>query len=132
MPTLTSDPIISSPRWGVPFCVGRSSGGPRSGRPPSSTGGSGQGLGCGRPLDRVAGWVGGCIAAVFFASLERCWCVNVRTHDDEQRDAEAPLMFGGGSGSSTAGAGCLERRKGSWRSGKGRRAGGGMGCYGDF
>jgi hypothetical protein len=79
MPTLTSEPI-------------------------ASTRSSGNGHGCGWPLDHVAGWVGGGIAAVFFASLERCGCVNVRTQDDllddEQRDSEAPLMFHNGTGSS--------------------------------
>jgi len=125
MPALTSDAIIASPRWGAPFC-GVRSGGPRTRRPPSS----GQGHGCGwPPLDRVAGWVGGGIAAVFFASLERCSCVNVRTHDDllddEQRDSEAPLMFDvDGNGNSTAGATGVERR-GARRTGKGRRTGSG-------
>lgn len=126
MPTLTSDGIIASPRWGVPFCGSRS-GGPRTRRPPSS---SGQGHGCGwPPLDRVAGWVGGGIAAAFFASLERCSCVNVRTHDDllddEHRDSEAPLMFDDGNGDSTGRATGVERRgarrscKGSKRTGSG-------------
>ncbi|CAL4918351.1 unnamed protein product [Urochloa decumbens] len=137
MPTLTSD-SIASPRWGVPFCGVRSSGAPRTRRPPPS---SGHGS-CGWPLDRVAGWVGGGIAAVFFASLERCSCVNVRTQDDdllddEQRDSEAPLMFDDGNGdSSTAGlAAGVERRRGGRRGDKGktsRGGGGGMGCYGKF
>ncbi|CAD6206156.1 unnamed protein product [Miscanthus lutarioriparius] len=127
MPTLTSDAIIASPRWGVPFCGGRSSGGARTRRPPSS---AGQGHGCGwPPLDRVAGWVGGGIAAVFFASLERCSCVNVRTHDDllddEQRDSEAPLMFDDGNCNSTPGATGGVERRGARRSGKGMRTGSG-------
>nr|CAB3493713.1 unnamed protein product [Digitaria exilis]CAB3498869.1 unnamed protein product [Digitaria exilis] len=137
MPTLTSD-SIASPRWGVPFCGVRSSAAPRTRRLPSSSGG---GQGCGwPPLDRVAGWVAGGIAAVFFASLERCSCVNVRTDDgddlldDEQRDSEAPLMFDDGNGSSTAGvAAGVERRRGGWRSDKGKRsAAAGMGWYEDF
>ncbi|CAL4935235.1 unnamed protein product [Urochloa decumbens] len=140
MPTLTSD-SIASPRWGVPFC-GVRSGAPRTRRPPPPSSDSSQGHGsCGWPLDRVAGWVGGGIAAVFFASLERCSCVNVRTHDDdllddEQRDSEAPLMFDDGNGdSSTAGlAAGVERRRGGRRSDKGKRSGGGgsMGRYGEF
>jgi len=125
MPALTSDAVIASPRWGVPFCGGRS-GGPRSRRPPSS---AGQGHGCGWPLDRVASWVGGGIAAVFFASLERCSCVNVRTHDDllddEQRDSEAPLMFDDGNCNSTPGATGGVERRGARRSGKGMRTGSG-------
>ncbi|OEL25238.1 hypothetical protein BAE44_0013744 [Dichanthelium oligosanthes] len=127
MPILTSD-SIASPRWGV------RSGAPRTRRPPSS---GGQGHGCGWPLDRVAGWVGGGIAAVFFASLDRCSCVNVRTHDDllddKQRDSEAPLMFDDGNGHySTARATGVERRRGGRRSGKSKRTGGGVCCYGDF
>lgn len=111
MQALTSEPI-ASPRWYVPFC-GRS-GAPRTRRPPAS----GNGPGCGRPLDRVAGWVGGGIAAVFFASLERCSCVNVRTQDDllddEQRDSEAPLMFDDGNrnGSCSMASGTSVARRG--------------------
>ena len=135
MPTLTSD-STASPRWGVPFFAARS-GAPRTRRPPSS---GSQGHGCVWPLDRVAGWVGGGIAAVFFASLERCSCVNVRTHDDdllddEQRDSEAPLMFDDGNygNYSMAGAAGAERRRGGRRSDKGgKRTGGGMWCYGEF
>ncbi|XP_062209386.1 uncharacterized protein LOC133911195 [Phragmites australis] len=133
MSTLTSD-SVASPRWGVPFC-GRSGIEPRTRRrPPSSRRG-----GCGWPLDRVAGWVGGGIAAVFFASLERCSCVNVRTHDDflddEQRDSEAPLMFDEGNGisigKSTAGAADVRRSRLGRRSDKGTRSGGTR-FYGDF
>ncbi|CAN6323030.1 unnamed protein product [Urochloa humidicola] len=140
MPTLTSY-SIASPRWGVPFCGVRSGAPPRTRRPPpSSSGSQGHGGGCGWPLERVAGWVGGGIAAVFFASLERCSCVNVRTHDDdllddEQRDSEAPLMFDDGNGHSTAElAGAERRRRGGRRGDKGKRSGGGggMGCYGEF
>jgi hypothetical protein len=128
MPSLTSEPIASR-RWYVPFC-GRSAGGPRTRRPPSS----GNGHGCGWPLDRVAGWVGGGIAAVFFASLERCSCVNVRTQDDlrddEQRDSEAPLVVhdGNGVGGSTAGSAASMVRRGGGTRNNGR----GVSCYGDF
>lgn len=141
MPILTSD-SIPSPRWGVPF-FGVRSGAPRTRRPPPpSSSGSQQGHGgCGWPLDRVAGWVGGGIAAVFFASLERCSCVNVRTNDDlldddEERDSEAPLMFDDGNcnGHSTTGIAGVERRRGGRRSDDkaANRSRGGMGCYGDF
>ncbi|KAL6894489.1 hypothetical protein ACP4OV_008587 [Aristida adscensionis] len=138
MPTLTfsSDPAASS-RWCAPF-AGRFTAGARTRRPPSSSRhGHGHG-GCGWPLERVAGWVGGGIAAVFFASLERCSCVNVRTHDDladdEQRDSEAPLMFDDGNSSAAGAAGVRGRRAaGGGGSGKGKRDdGGGMGYYGDF
>uniref|UniRef100_A0A0E0KHD2 Uncharacterized protein n=1 Tax=Oryza punctata TaxID=4537 RepID=A0A0E0KHD2_ORYPU len=118
---------LTSPRC-APFC-GRSgaAGAPRTRRPPSSAAHAQQAGGsCGRPLDRVAGWVGGGIAAAFFASLERCSCVNVRTHDeldDEMRDSEAPLiMFDDGSGNAAAGAGAAGRR--SRRSEKSKRGGG--------
>ncbi|KAF7044455.1 hypothetical protein CFC21_053676 [Triticum aestivum] len=134
--TLTSTTIASSPRPPAPFC-GRS-GWQRARRPPSSSSSSGQG-GCARPLDRVAGWVGGGIAAAFFASLERCSCVNVRTHDDldddEQRDSVAPLMLGNdGNDDVDEGRGRSRRRcRGGSR--KGRRSGGGggggVGCHGD-
>ncbi|KAF0909967.1 hypothetical protein E2562_001220 [Oryza meyeriana var. granulata] len=84
---------LTSPRC-APFCGRSGAGAPRTRRPPSSE--TGQQGSCGRPLDRVAGWVGGGIAAAFFASLERCSCVNVRTHDeldDELRDSVAPLIM---------------------------------------
>ncbi|KAM0888056.1 hypothetical protein ACQ4PT_028592 [Festuca glaucescens] len=118
----------------APFCDRSGWQRARRRRPQSSSGQDG----CGRPLDRVAGWVGGGIAAAFFASLERCSCVNVRTHDDldddEQRDSVAPLMLDDGN-DEAAGAGGGRRRRGrggSWRNEKGRRSGGGgMGCYGD-
>ncbi|CAM0875490.1 unnamed protein product [Alopecurus aequalis] len=131
--TLTST-AVSSPRSSAPF-YGRS-GWHRARRPPSSSS-SGQG-GCGRPLDRVAGWVGGGIAAAFFASLERCSCVNVRTHDDldddEQRDSVAPLMFDDGNDEVAASGGTRRRRGrgGSRKNDKSRRSGaGGTGYYGD-
>lgn len=78
----------------------------------------------------MAGWVGGGIAAAFFASLERCSCVNVRTDDDlddEQRDSVAPLMLDDGNGDPVGRRG----RGGSRRGDKDRRSGG-AGCYGDF
>ncbi|XP_062204413.1 uncharacterized protein LOC133906507 [Phragmites australis] len=84
------------------------------------------GQGCGRPLGRAAGFVGGGIAAAFFASLERCSCVEVRTmEDDLLDDAEAEaatLMLGpaGGGGSKKSAPG------GRRAAGKGKRAG--FGC----
>ena len=42
-------------------------------------------------------WVGTSVASVFFASLERCACVNVTTSDSDDEDEEEakdrPLMF---------------------------------------
>ncbi|KAL5218052.1 hypothetical protein ABZP36_018736 [Zizania latifolia] len=137
MQGLASPAAVSSQRC-APFC-GHSGGAPRTRRRPPSAAAAWQQGGCGRPLDRVAGWVGGGIAAAFFASLERCSCVNVRTHDDlddEQRDSEAPLiMFDDGNGRGAAGAAAAAggRRRGSWKNEKGKRSGaGGMGCYGDY
>ncbi|EEF39031.1 uncharacterized protein LOC8263491 [Ricinus communis] len=47
-------------------------------------------------LDRVASWVGSNVASAFFASLERCSCINLNTADPEDDDEEAkdrPLML---------------------------------------
>ncbi|XP_065860141.1 uncharacterized protein [Euphorbia lathyris] len=47
-------------------------------------------------LDRVANWVGTNVASAFFASLERCSCINLNTTDPDDDDEEAkdrPLMF---------------------------------------
>ncbi|KAL7121605.1 hypothetical protein ACP275_02G191800 [Erythranthe tilingii] len=46
-------------------------------------------------LDRVASWVGTSVATAFFASLERCSCINISTTDSDV-DEEAndrPLML---------------------------------------
>ncbi|XP_027115487.1 uncharacterized protein [Coffea arabica] len=38
-------------------------------------------------LDRMANWVGNSVASAFFASLERCSCINLSTsHDDGDDD----------------------------------------------
>lgn len=48
-------------------------------------------------IDRMANWLGSNVASAFFASLERCSCINVATfHDDLEDDEEAkdrPLML---------------------------------------
>ncbi|KAJ9188165.1 hypothetical protein P3X46_003554 [Hevea brasiliensis] len=47
-------------------------------------------------LDRVANWVGSNVASAFFASLERCSCINLNTTDLDDDDEEAkdrPLML---------------------------------------
>ncbi|XP_037430757.1 uncharacterized protein LOC119296796 [Triticum dicoccoides] len=88
--------------------------------------------GCGRPLGRAAGVVGGGIAAAFFASLERCACVEVRTTDDlsdcsNSATEAAPLMGNGGSSDRSSTARKKSKRKAG--AGKGRRGGhGGFGC----
>lgn len=50
-------------------------------------------LGC-RKLDRLAGWVGASVASVFFASLERCSCINLTTNDteDDEEGKDMPLI----------------------------------------
>ncbi|KAK3008526.1 hypothetical protein RJ639_013265 [Escallonia herrerae] len=46
-------------------------------------------------LDRLANWVGTSVASAFFASLERCSCVNLSTSDtdDEEEAKDRPLML---------------------------------------
>ncbi|KEH18620.1 hypothetical protein MtrunA17_Chr8g0346591 [Medicago truncatula] len=45
-------------------------------------------------LDRVANWVGTNVASAFFASLERCSCINLTTTDieDDNNNDDLPLM----------------------------------------
>ncbi|ESR58049.1 hypothetical protein CICLE_v10022804mg [Citrus x clementina] len=45
-------------------------------------------------LDRVANWVGANVATAFFASLERCSCINLSTaeFEDEDEAKDRPLM----------------------------------------
>ncbi|KAK9145667.1 hypothetical protein Sjap_005570 [Stephania japonica] len=46
-------------------------------------------------LDKMANWVGTSVASAFFASLERCSCVNLTTHDfeDDEEAKDRPLML---------------------------------------
>ncbi|KAG6391535.1 hypothetical protein SASPL_149291 [Salvia splendens] len=49
-------------------------------------------------VDGLARWVGTSIAAAFFASLERCSCVNLTTFDtdddgEEEEAKDRPLML---------------------------------------
>ncbi|TXG63052.1 hypothetical protein EZV62_010046 [Acer yangbiense] len=48
-------------------------------------------------LDRVANWVGTNVATAFFASLERCSCINLSTTDleDDEEAKDRPLMLSG-------------------------------------
>ncbi|KAG6539033.1 hypothetical protein ZIOFF_004185 [Zingiber officinale] len=41
-----------------------------------------------RGLDRAASWVGNILTAAFFASMERCSCINIATEGDD----DVPLM----------------------------------------
>ncbi|KAK2353539.1 hypothetical protein QL285_091150 [Trifolium repens] len=44
-------------------------------------------------LDRVANWVGTNVASAFFASLERCSCINLSTTDiEDDNNDDLPLM----------------------------------------
>ncbi|KAF8379750.1 hypothetical protein HHK36_029199 [Tetracentron sinense] len=46
-------------------------------------------------LDQLANWVGTSVASAFFASLERCSCINLSTTDvdDEEEANDRPLML---------------------------------------
>ncbi|XP_075671415.1 uncharacterized protein LOC142640959 [Castanea sativa] len=50
-------------------------------------------------LDMVANWVGSNVASAFFASLERCSCINLSTTDLDDNDTaddeshDLPLIF---------------------------------------
>ncbi|KAL3713923.1 hypothetical protein ACJRO7_006288 [Eucalyptus globulus] len=48
-------------------------------------------------LNGVASWVGTSVAAAFFASLERCSCINLSTSEDDADDPteahDLPLML---------------------------------------
>ncbi|KAJ0228694.1 hypothetical protein HA466_0322790 [Hirschfeldia incana] len=39
-------------------------------------------------LDQAASWFGATVISAFFASLERCSCVNLSTFDDDEDDDE--------------------------------------------
>ncbi|KAH0435602.1 hypothetical protein IEQ34_009632 [Dendrobium chrysotoxum] len=47
-------------------------------------------------LDRMANWLGTSVVSAFFASLERCSCINLSTTDNEDDDEakdRVPLML---------------------------------------
>ncbi|CAN8308176.1 unnamed protein product [Cochlearia groenlandica] len=39
-------------------------------------------------IDQAASWVGTTVISAFFASLERCSCVNLSTSDDDEDEEE--------------------------------------------
>lgn len=56
---------------------------------------------CGRSiacekLDRVANWVGNSVVTVFFASLERCYCINLSTVHDDIDEEDDDYIYGYG------------------------------------
>ncbi|RZC01524.1 Protein TOPLESS [Glycine soja] len=46
-------------------------------------------------LDRVANWVGANVASAFFASLERCSCINlsIKDNEDDTNNDDRPLFL---------------------------------------
>ncbi|WOL10526.1 hypothetical protein Cni_G19283 [Canna indica] len=56
-------------------------------------------------LEGVANWVGASVVSAFFASLERCSCINLSTAEDDSDEAEEakdrPLMRTRGNGASS-------------------------------
>ncbi|GFP93672.1 hypothetical protein PHJA_001511600 [Phtheirospermum japonicum] len=45
-------------------------------------------------MDGLARWLGASVAAAFFASLDRCSCVNVETDGEDEEEAhDRPLML---------------------------------------
>ncbi|TVU48776.1 hypothetical protein EJB05_00050, partial [Eragrostis curvula] len=122
MPTLTASSSSSSPRC-APFPCRRGPTRTRGLPPPAAPPAHGGHHGCGRPLGRAAGVVGGGIAAAFFASLERCACVEVRTKEDDDEEA-APLML---RGSPTAATSSGRRRAPAANGKQGKRRG--LGCW---
>lgn len=116
----SSSPATSSPRC-VPFAFRR--GAARRRLPAPGAGG------CGRPLCRPAEALGGGIQSAFFASLDRCSCVEIRTESFKEPEPDAvplvpPPPPHDDSGSAAAAAGSGWRRSGS-AGGKPRR---GLGC----
>ncbi|XP_008798918.1 uncharacterized protein LOC103713682 [Phoenix dactylifera] len=120
MPTTTSS---QSPRGGAFFSLWCYSAEPRVRRSLPS---HGQPAGCGR-IDRVATWVGNGVAAAFFASLERCSCINITTADDGEEAKDVPLMFDDGNSRREGG----ELGRGQRRVAKEQKGGGG-GFSNDF
>lgn len=46
-----------------------------------------------RRLDQMVAWVGNSVASAFFASLERCACVNISTNDDRDEEKDVLLIY---------------------------------------
>ncbi|KAK6938556.1 hypothetical protein RJ641_032064 [Dillenia turbinata] len=65
--------------------------------------------GCGK-LDGVAMWLINGVAAAFFASLERCSCIQIATEDDADDANDLPLIFNDGN-VREEGTGSVSRRR---------------------
>ncbi|PKI76402.1 uncharacterized protein LOC116196634 [Punica granatum] len=65
-------------------------------------------------LNGMANWVGTSVASAFFASLERCSCINLSTSEDDSDDPcesnDLPLMSGSSNSTATATATATEPR----------------------
>ncbi|PSS17309.1 Mixed-linked glucan synthase [Actinidia chinensis var. chinensis] len=73
--------------------------------------------GCAK-VDGVAMWFINGVASAFFASLDRCSCIRIATHEDAVDDAnDVPLIFNDGNYRHDG------RSGGRRRSGKGKKAG---------
>ncbi|KAK9946365.1 hypothetical protein M0R45_011833 [Rubus argutus] len=54
--------------------------------------------GCRGKVDGVGMWLVNSVTAAFFASLERCSCIRIATHDDAADDSnDLPLIFHDGN-----------------------------------
>ncbi|OVA10676.1 hypothetical protein BVC80_53g4 [Macleaya cordata] len=79
----------------------------------SSNHGSSSPAGCSK-LDGVAMWFINGVAAAFFASLERCSCINIATEEDDSDDAnDIPLIYNDGNSRRENGGGSRRRIIGS-------------------
>ncbi|KAF5201426.1 hypothetical protein FRX31_008987 [Thalictrum thalictroides] len=70
--------------------------------------GHGSSPGC-RKLDGVAMWLLSGVTTAFFASLEKCSCINIATHDDRDDANDLPLISNDGNSRRENGSG--SRRK---------------------
>ncbi|GFS44134.1 hypothetical protein Acr_00g0088710 [Actinidia rufa] len=72
--------------------------------------------GCGKQ-DGVTMWLINGVASAFFASLDRCSCIRISTHEDDGDDANnLPLIFNDGNYRHD------DRSGGRRRTGKGKKA----------
>ncbi|WAH45032.1 hypothetical protein NZD89_29175 (plasmid) [Alicyclobacillus fastidiosus] len=71
-------------------------------------------------LDGVATWFIHGVSSAFFASLERCSCIRIATHEDDGDDAkDLPLIFNDGNHRYDVGGSGSRRRAGKGKKGAG-------------